>query len=418
MTYGFGLKGRFNALLEFATALIGWVVVAPFTWLVPRNAKLMLFFGRDSGKYIDNCKHLYAAMSARTDSAFRPVYLAKDTALRDQLRALGGEAELLRSVKGAMLWLTAGTICVDSIDWMRGMRYAGARGARVVQMWHGIPLKRVQLARIKARTRQPLLKRAAFNLYLRVIGRYATTAWFLSTSRHVTERAFSASFLYRQVSHAGYPRTDVLFKTGSALAEFGIDIRAAAAVAAHRSSNPQGLVGIYAPTFRESLEDPFANGTVDLNVLSASAAELGMLLLVKLHPWMHDRVKSGDLRNVVFVAPDSDVYPLLRSTDFLITDYSSIFFDYLLLDRPVLFFPYDLEHYLANERSMYFDYSEMTPGSQSMSLTALTQALKDLAAGKDDWKAHRAEVRSKVFDHTDGRASERLINELESDIGG
>ena len=48
--------------------------------------------------------------------------------------------------------------------------------------------------------------------------------------------------------------------------------------------------------------------------------------------------------------------------DLLITDYSSIFFDFLLLDRPIVFFPYDLEQYLSQDRAMYFDYEIMTPG--------------------------------------------------------
>jgi CDP-glycerol glycerophosphotransferase len=173
-----------------------------------------------------------------------------------------------------------------------------------------------------------------------------------------------------------------------------------------------GKVGIYAPTFRNSLNDPFADGTVDLKALSDASSRLDLLLLVKLHPWMHGRLKAVELPGLVFVAPDSDLYPLLPLADFLITDYSSVFFDYLLLDRPVLFYAYDLATYLAEERPMYFDYDEMTPGPKSFDMQHLVAAMSAVAKGEDDWRDGRAKVRSLVFEHQDGMAAERLLGEL------
>lgn len=411
MTYTKSKARWRSALLETIAAGFGWLLAWPLTRLVRRRPDLIAFLGRDNGSFLDNCKHLYAwANEHRNDVT--PVFLAHDRPLRNQLRRLGGRAETVGTIRGAWLWLRAGTLVVDSVDWTGGMRFPASRGARVVQLWHGIPLKQVQLARIQQRLPgQPYWRRMLFSIYLSVVGRLAPLDWLLSTSGYVTEHAFVSSFRYRRVSHAGYPRNDALLSEGNALAESGIDVAAKRHIDVHRAKY-RGLVGLYAPTFRESLNDPFAEGCVDLATLSDAVSRLGMLLLVKLHPWMHGRLRSTNLPGIVFVSPGSDVYPLMRAIDFLITDYSSIFFDFLLLDRPVMFFSYDLDRYLSNERRMYFDYEAMTPGPKTPTLDALIWELEMLAAGRDDWRRQRAEVRAKVFDHVDGRASRRLLDDL------
>jgi CDP-glycerol glycerophosphotransferase (TagB/SpsB family) len=405
MIYQVGLRGRAGAVREFVVALLGWLLVAPLTFLVPRDRGSLVFYGRDGGKFIDNCKHLYAEAATRPGLA--AIYLARDAALRDRLRSLGGKAEVAGGWRAAWLWLRAGTIAVDSIDWMRGLRLAGSRGARVVQMWHGIPLKHVQLARVDTRRSRGALLDAAFALHVAVTGRHARTAWFLSTSEWITEHAFARSFRYDRISHAGYPRNDALFGPPGALGALGVDARAMAAAVAHA-----GPVALYAPTFREALEDPFATGLVDLAELGRHAQRLGVLLLVKLHPWMHGRLGAAEPPGVMLVSPESDAYPLMRHADLLVTDYSSIFFDYLLLDRPVLFFPYDLERYLARERAMYFDYEAMTPGPKARTLDALVAAMQAVVDGEDPWAGERERIRALVFRHRDGHASRRLLGEL------
>jgi CDP-glycerol glycerophosphotransferase len=397
----------------FLVACAGWLLAWPLTRVVRRRPNLVAFFGRDGGKFSDNAKHLFAALQDMPSLALDSVFLARDDTLRDRLRALGARAETVGSARAWWAWLRAGTIVVDSIDWIERMRFAGSRGARIVQLWHGIPLKRLQLPLFEERlARMPALLAAALRLQRAVIGRFARTEWFLSTSRAVTEAAFAQSFRYARISHAGYPRNDVLPAPGNRFAELGADVRAAAAVAAFRATHPARKVGLYAPTFRDALVDPFASGKIDLQALSRIATTHDMLLLVKLHPWMHGRLRSGDLPGVLLVAPESDAYPLLRDCDFLVTDYSSIFFDYLLLDRPVVFYPYDLTDYLANERTMYFDYDAMTPGPKATTLAALEQTLAAVAAGRDDDAARRAQVRAVVFDAPAGGAGERLLREV------
>ncbi len=388
---------------------VGWLLLRPLAWLVPRRADLVAFYGRDGGRFLDNCKHMFCAGSAQVVPGIETVYIAHSDALVGLIGAHGRRAVRKGSLAEFMLWLRAGTIVVDSVDWADGFRFAASQGARVVQLWHGIPLKHVQLARVRARPRRWFPMEWAYRLYLRASGRLRPVGWLLSTSPFVTEHAFSRSFLYQSVSHAGYPRNDAFFDDAP-LRRLNVDQKAVDLVHARRRHGAS--VGVYAPTFRNSLADPFAQGELDLEALSAAATAVDTVLLVKLHPWMHGHLRSADHPGLVFVAPDSDIYPLLRDTDFLVTDYSSIFFDYLLLDRPVIFFPYDLERYLRQERDMYFEYADVTPGQKVFDMQGLEAAMREALADPSVGSEARDRIRRKVFSHPHGSAAERLYREL------
>jgi CDP-glycerol glycerophosphotransferase len=394
-------------LRSVAAALLGWVFAWPATLLVRRDPALIVFWGRDGGKFLDNCKYLYiAALHSRPD--LRAVFLGEIPASMELERACTAPARSLQSV---WLWWRAGTIVVDSVDWQGGIRIAGSRGARIVQLWHGVPLKQIQLGRIETRRKkQAHWDFFLFRLYLAIMGRLSTLDWFLSTGKAVTESAFARSFRYKNISHAGYPRNDVLLRQPLPIELAGIDTGVAHAISEHRQRG--GSVVLYAPTFREGFPDPFAPGGVDLASLARAAYAADVLLLVKLHPWMRGKSLETAPLGARFVAADSDIYPILRDVDVLVTDYSSVFFDFLLLDRPVLFFPYDLDAYVSGDRPLYFDYEDMTPGPKYSNVSALAEALPHAIQEGSKWRGARARIRSLVFDHHDANSAKRLLEEL------
>lgn len=401
-----------SSFRKLCIAILAWVFVWPLTRVVRRHSSIILFYGRDGGKFIDNCKYLYAHITEQSTEKLSAIYLANNVSLREELLRLGGRAEIARSLRGFWLWLRAGTIVVDSVDWIYGYGFAGSRGARIVQLWHGIPLKAIQLGRVGIRDRnRSVLERLLFRGYIWTVGRLAYLDWLISTSKFVTETAFSGSFRYRKVANSGYPRNDVIVNDPSPLQKVGVDEKVEAAIKLARQKHNL-KVGLYAPTFRESLDDPFVSAQVDLRELSRIAEDAGIFILIKLHPWMHDRIRSKNMPGVIFVKPDSDIYPVLKMTDFLITDYSSIFFDYLLSDKPIIFYCYDISEYLLNERQMYYDYYDMSPGPKCKTLAEVRGEVFNLTTGKDRYQGARERVRSKVFDNVDGRAANRIIEQV------
>ena len=94
--------------------------------------------------------------------------------------------------------------------------------------------------------------------------------------------------------------------------------------------------------------------------------------------------------------------------DILITDYSSIAYDFLLLDRPIIFFDYDREIYERNMGGFLFDYDEFTPGIKVKNQDELISAIKE----KDSYKEQRDYIKEIFFDSTNIRSSENIFKEI------
>lgn len=104
-------------------------------------------------------------------------------------------------------------------------------------------------------------------------------------------------------------------------------------------------------------------------------------------------------------------------TDYMITDYSSIYTDYLTMEKPVLFYPYDGDKYVSQNRELQFDYDWITPGPKVKSPDELMMAMKLLATNKDDGYApQRAEIGRLAFEHHDGKACARILERLRAEL--
>lgn len=171
------------------------------------------------------------------------------------------------------------------------------------------------------------------------------------------------------------------------------------------------------PTFRDWGNTADRVIPIDWERLDRALQAHSGVLYCKLHPG--DRAGLPDLSrfSTIRLLPSSmDPYPLLRHTHALITDYSSIFFDYLLLDRPVVFYPYDLDAYRTRSRGLYDDYDAVTPGPKAYDAPGFERLLTDLLSSYDAHLAtharERAAVRDRFFAYVDDRASDRLFSAL------
>lgn len=208
--------------------------------------------------------------------------------------------------------------------------------------------------------------------------------------------------LERFRSDLGIPRTDALFG----------DERIARVVAAirHRYAIPDDKrVVLYAPTFRgDSVGTARADGLPDWRVLRDRLAD-DHVLLVRLHPFIRDAlVIDRELDGFVTdVSDHPDINELLHVADVLVTDYSSVIFEYALLGRPMVFYAPDLEAY-ERERGFYFDYRSGVPGPVTATTEALAEAIRDPAPDL----ARVAAFAERTFDAADGRSTERVVERL------
>lgn len=403
-----------RAVMQTLTAFAAWLTLFPLSLLVRRNPRHLVVIGRDTGDFLDNAKYFFVHAHHQSQATdIRVDFLTENRQLRASLRRLGANCVLYPSMAGLWRLMRAGTIVMDSAEWIRKGRFQASIGAVRVQLWHGIPLKQIEIPLYRKRLAKlwpPA--RLLLELHKQLTGRHAETDVLVSTSGFVTKRAFSEAFRAREIIESGYPRNDILISgagnpDSNSLTWLNTDHDVLARMQAARRRGWR--VGLYAPTFRRHHQSPAEQGGVDLQRLSLSARRNNLLLVLKLHPSMSNLGSNADPEHIVEYDSRADVYPALALTDFLVTDYSSIYFDYLLLDRPILFFPFDYEAYVSLDRSLLFDYETMTPGPKCHNQHDLEAALEKLRRqGDDDYADARRKVRELVFSRRDDGAAHRI----------
>jgi len=365
--------------------------------------RIVVFVG---GSYFgNNVKYAWLAALARAEALQAECwFLPMDAKQAEQVAQTGGRCFPANPAdwKAAHLHTAlAAAVAVIDDHLLNSNPYAGAllAGARQVQLWHGVSIKEIgwrNLAGLLSMTPH-------FARILRTCGEFSQ---FIGTSA-VQESDFRRWFGFRHYAPIGYPRNDVLLREPTAHELINVDRdayrRAQDCLARGRR------VYLYAPTFRDANR---VNWVLDagLERLAQTVAAAGDLLIVNIHPVEQPYVPelAKRLPSVSFVRARSDAYPLLRLATALITDYSSIMFDYLLLDRPVLLFRPDHQAYTTKSRQLFDAKLATPPGPVAYTMDELLQLLKAPQEPARSREARHA-LRDTLFDHRDDQSGARLI---------
>lgn len=379
--FGF-LVGAHRKKVKVHTRRLVGVLLYNLVRLFPRNGRLVVF-GAESGRgYRGNPKYLFLRM--RNDPRIRCVWVLKDRSVVDRLNSEGIEACYYHSLKGIYCQLRAGLFVHSHSIHDDFNRYL-LGGAVSVNTWHGVGLKKVWAANKKTFTYKILhesnpIKRFLGKLLVRTM--LARKNYVISTSDRVSSY-YPETFLVSEddVVCLGQARNDVFF--GEFQEEEG-----------HFPEYiKNNRVITYMPTHRYFGKlDREISEVLDLEKIDAFCEKHGYLFLIKRHMFSEGQI-PGTLKHVKDVSrEDLDPQLLLKYTDILITDYSSCYTDYLLLDRPVIFYCYDLERYLEESNEMYFDYYEVTPGPRVKHFDSLLKAMSDAVSGRDQYAEERKRV--------------------------
>lgn len=365
---------------------------------VEKDENKYLFIGRNYGEFSGNVKYLFLhflkhhpEVECRFLTQRRDVY---HELVRMKLPVL-----LYPSDKVDWI-LRAGTVIVDSISYRRQIYWPLIAGARQVQLWHGIGNKKIgfQLAGsvcLKGRDQTLIEDHEGYDVVV-------------STSEFYTEEVFKKSLGAKEFVSLGYPRTDIFFERVTREALVGCDVDAYSRIVRAKKKGP---VVLFAPTFRDNGISPLTQEVLNFDAFIALLNKLGAHLLIKAHTRTSVDV-SGAADNVTVCKSVSDIYPFLPMVDVMITDYSSIFTEFLLLDRPVIFFWADFDIYMSHDRGLQFPAEEMSPGPQCRSVEELVVAVVDAVQGKDTHRKERTKLRDKSFAHLKGGASARIADYL------
>ncbi|MEW2436486.1 bifunctional glycosyltransferase family 2 protein/CDP-glycerol:glycerophosphate glycerophosphotransferase [Streptomyces caniferus] len=273
-----------------------------------------------------------------------------------------------------------------------------------IQTWHGSALKNMGFDQpaLKAQTRQ---QQAAQQRSLDRFDRFLIRS---EHDVHTLARAFRLK--EKTLLRVGYPRNDALVRTRQREAALGA--RERGPLAAQLGIPADKTVLLYAPTFRKTggrharFELPF-----DVERFADHFGDR-YVLLVRSHYLNHVVLPPTVEGRVIDVSARHDVTPLLELADGLITDYSSVMFDYALLDRPLVFFTYDYDEYVHEDRGTYFDLLEHAPGPVVRTEEDFHQAIKSFESQSAEYAKSRKEFVAKFGEYDQGNAAQSIVDQF------
>lgn len=385
--------------------------------LVPRSRRRWVF---GSGLGVGEGALALIELAAAREPSAHLTWLASSRIELAAARARGLRALPKRGPRGLWATLRAGVVVVT--HGFGDVNRFGVSGARVVQLWHGIPLKRLHLD-TGATLRLPLIgslpgvSRLVAALYRRA---GAQIALFPVASELVAARIRSAFALPpSRVIVTGDPRDDVLLVgTPASRREAARTLVSHALGAAGGTALPvDGPVVLYAPTWRDGAVDAAIPTPAEWQAIAAWADRAGATLLIRSHPLGAGTYAEGAAHSprIRMLGRDAltDVTPALPALDALVTDYSSIAFDASIAGVPSVFFAPDLAQYLAT-RGLYQPYREFSGGEPATTWAETLERLGGASdgilggAGRGTALGHAAWLRDEFVDHFDGRATERV----------
>lgn len=269
-------------------------------------------------------------------------------------------------------------------DWLRH-RFARKPGQKVLQTWHGTPLKRLALHR-------PGFDPRRMAAVVKESRRWDVLLAQNPYSERILRKAYA--FLGRPIWVEGYPRNDALV-TGDAAA-----VRAALGIGADER------VLLYAPTWRDDRAE-----MVDFVDPQELAERADAVVLVRGHTRTLAAGRDRAGARVIDVTGFPETSQLLLAADALITDYSSVMFDFSVTGKPMYFLVPDLAHYRGTLRGFYFDLESRAPGPLVHTQDELVAALAD--SGHEQTYAQRYEAwRAQFNRRDDGHAAERVVDRI------
>ncbi|WP_433540976.1 CDP-glycerol glycerophosphotransferase family protein [Streptosporangium sandarakinum] len=357
--------------------------------LTPVDRRLAVFESAEGGAYTGNPRYVYEELRRR-DAPIRVVWShTGDTAHFPR------DAVLVRRNTFRHAWFLArARYWVDSHN--LPYCYRKRRATRYLQTWHGQVFKKMGLDDPRLRAQPAMARR-----YAEAVARWDV----LLTPGPDFRRDFGdASGFTGEALHAGYPRTDVLVRHDEP------EQRERARRAREFFEVPEGRrVILYAPTYRDERRFSGESIRLDPQVL---AAELGRdwVILVRAHPF--DRFTVPD--PLGHFVRDASSYPevndLMLASDVLVTDYSSIMFDYVCLGRPILYYADDYEHYATDRRGVCFDLERLAPGPLLRNPGELVAALNRLDTVTERYGERYADFRARWCALDDGRAARAVVD--------
>lgn len=360
--------------------LLGSKFLSLINVIIPKNENKILFY--DSGRSFldDNTEAIYTYLY---NNGYAKKYKMICCVPNQKLDSPFRNYTPVGALKGVFAFLTSKYVFYSFGDF----RIVPSSKQIVVNQWHGMPLKRIGKYADDEKYQKENLDNFTYIL--------ATSELF----KPVMAKAFGSST--DKVAILGETRVDYFFSDVDALSPFGIE------------REMYDKLVIWMPTFRQSIDGRFQDGDKksstllpvfytyeSLDALDDFLEKNNILLVIKIHPMAV--FKEHDFKRIIIMTNNDIVrkgirpYEFLKEFDALITDYSSVYVDYLILNRPIVFTMDDEEEYKSSRGFIFDDIKALMPGPFIKTEEEFKQCLKDILQGHDSYSDKRIEINKQM----------------------
>ena len=356
-------------------------VLNSFLSLFPRDKRVVMFSSWNGQKYSDSPMYLFEY--AEKNKAFKVVWYTKNKELYKKLRCSGKEVAYGWSPKAIFYHLRAklfvsALLFDDFLPVFMG-------GSILFDLDHGIPNKFVffkQNDHTAHWIKYQNLVRKKVEVYL-----LATNYRLMNVYKecyHIDES---------HIAFGNKPRTDVLFSE---------PLRKGINLSIEKLKDGKKAI-VYMPTHRSDGRVPLnCHDVLDLRAIQELCEKRDCVFLIKKHYYHRNEVEDFSCYSRIFDITNFEVEPevLLYQTDILISDYSSVYIDYLLLNRPIILYIFDQELFLSQERDLYVKLEDNDAGFKVKDRTDLTNILYKVSTNwmDEEHNTGRLSLREKYFD--------------------
>lgn len=360
----------------------------------PKNIWTFKGFG---DLYCDNSMYLFNYINENKSKYknIRPVWVTSNADTFCKVKKLGFEVLMSTTLKGKFYLFRSkyhfyGDYC----------NYFISKKTVSVNLWHGIGLKKMDFD-IKTGPLKSLFDGSVISRIKR-LDIYRRPNFVISSSKFISKTTLISAFRVKEVQclSLGYPRNDLLFKEISdnqflRFREINIS----------QSIVTNSKVFIYMPTWRDSGNNFVLDSGIDFVKLNRQLVQNNDFFVLKLHPNTKLNINLQEYSNIFNYPRNIDLYDFLNYTDVLITDYSSVFFDFLLTGKKIIYFPFDFHKY-SQERGFNFDYNEITTGNISFNFEDLLLEMNSLEIDSEKYD----KLTNKIWEFRDGNSAKRITN--------
>ena len=359
------------------------------------NNKIIFFESSVGRNYSSNPKYVYEEIVRKgLDKEFICVWCLEDTTLEIP----GNVKKVKRAGLSYLYYLARAKIWV--CDTRQPSFLVKRPETTYIQLWHGTPLKKLAMDLDVLSMSEGL----ELSEYKRLFKENTLTWDYLISQSDYTTKKFRSCFDFKKsILETGFPRNDLLFRNNNEKSINSI-------------KKKYGIPGdkkiiLYAPTWRD--DEFYENGIykfsseMDFDLLQKELSDTH-IMIVKFHYLVKDSLDWSKYQGFVYECNHLwDIQELYLISDILITDYSSVMFDFALLRRPMMIYAHDYNNYKKNLRGFYFDIFEEFPGPIAENTNDLVKSIKSY--NPENYNEKYMEFLNKFTYFDDGNASEKIV---------